>query len=316
MCRSARRRTHSGIVALNSSVWRCAGHCRRIRSTSGAKPMSSMRSASSSTQMRTFARVRERRWMWSPSRPGVATTMCAPWRNSSIWRPIEFAAVDGDALQLVTLAEPRQLLVHLDRKLSCGAEHERLHRTVARIEPLDDRNAERRGLAAAGLRLADDVAAGEREGQRACLDRAWPSCSRARPRCAAWRRSTRARRSSPARGFQYSGPHQPSQERRDEALRRAVYQTAREKTNARQESVYPELARSRVGKIALMPADVFRTRSDRLTALGRHPDCERASVVRAAGPGARPRRHHRRLPAAAAARAFATRCERPRRGCR
>ena len=36
-------------------------------------------------------------------------------------------------------------------------------------------------------------------------------------------------------------------------MRRAVYQTAREKTNARQKSVYPGLARSRLRKIAVMP---------------------------------------------------------------
>jgi Cof subfamily protein (haloacid dehalogenase superfamily) len=44
--------------------------------------------------------------------------------------------------------------------------------------------------------------------------------------------------------------------RRDGALRRAVYQTAREKTNARQTAVYPELASCRLGKIAVMPAEV------------------------------------------------------------
>ena len=75
------------------------------------------------------------------------------------------AAVDRDAPQLVTLAEPGELLVHLDRQLARGAEHQRLHRSVPRIESLDDRNAEGRGLAAPGLRLADDVAPGHREGQ-------------------------------------------------------------------------------------------------------------------------------------------------------
>jgi Cof subfamily protein (haloacid dehalogenase superfamily) len=39
-------------------------------------------------------------------------------------------------------------------------------------------------------------------------------------------------------------------------LRRAVYQTAREKTNARQKAVYPELAAISLGKIVAMPADV------------------------------------------------------------
>jgi Cof subfamily protein (haloacid dehalogenase superfamily) len=42
-------------------------------------------------------------------------------------------------------------------------------------------------------------------------------------------------------------------------LRRAVYQTAREKTNARQKPVYPELARCCLGKIVVMPAEVAFT---------------------------------------------------------
>jgi Cof subfamily protein (haloacid dehalogenase superfamily) len=42
-------------------------------------------------------------------------------------------------------------------------------------------------------------------------------------------------------------------------LRRAVYQTAREKTNARQKPVYPELASCCLGKIVVMPAEVAFT---------------------------------------------------------
>ena len=46
---SASRITSSGIVAEKSSVWRSAGIAAMIRRTSGQKPMSIMRSASSST---------------------------------------------------------------------------------------------------------------------------------------------------------------------------------------------------------------------------------------------------------------------------
>jgi hypothetical protein len=42
-------RISAGMVAEKSSVWRAAGSVARIRWTSGQKPMSSMRSASSST---------------------------------------------------------------------------------------------------------------------------------------------------------------------------------------------------------------------------------------------------------------------------
>ncbi|CFN82253.1 Uncharacterised protein [Bordetella pertussis] len=44
-------------VAENSSPWRCAGNRRMMRSRSGRKPMSSMRSASSSTRMPTWLRL-------------------------------------------------------------------------------------------------------------------------------------------------------------------------------------------------------------------------------------------------------------------
>ena len=39
----------AGMVALKNSVWRLAGRCLRIFRISGRNPMSSMRSASSST---------------------------------------------------------------------------------------------------------------------------------------------------------------------------------------------------------------------------------------------------------------------------
>ena len=80
------------------------------------------------------------------------------------------AAVDRDAAQLMALAEPGQLVVHLDCQLSGGTEHERLYGAVTRIEPLDDRNPERRGLAAPGLRLTDDVPPRHRKRQRSGLN--------------------------------------------------------------------------------------------------------------------------------------------------
>jgi hypothetical protein len=46
---SAKRTTSSGIVAEKSSVWRSVGTVVRMRRTSGQKPMSIIRSASSST---------------------------------------------------------------------------------------------------------------------------------------------------------------------------------------------------------------------------------------------------------------------------
>ena len=57
----------------------------------------------------------------------------------------------------------RKLLGHLDRKLACRAKDQRLDLSECGIGLLDGRDGVRAGLAGAGGRLADDVAAGERE---------------------------------------------------------------------------------------------------------------------------------------------------------
>jgi hypothetical protein len=77
MMARAKPRISFGIVAEKSSVWRLAGSASTMRRTSGQKPMSSIRSASSSTSVsRPSNLVPER--MWSISRPGVATTNGMP----------------------------------------------------------------------------------------------------------------------------------------------------------------------------------------------------------------------------------------------
>ncbi|MNT69882.1 hypothetical protein D3C72_2082260 [compost metagenome] len=70
-------------VAENSSVWRSdfGGVWRMIWRTCGMKPMSSMRSASSSTITSTMSRCTSPRWLKSSRRPGVATRM-SQWRAS------------------------------------------------------------------------------------------------------------------------------------------------------------------------------------------------------------------------------------------
>ena len=64
-----------------------AGSRRTIRSTCGLKPMSSIRSASSRTSVRTRSSETSRRSIRSCRRPGVATRMCAP-RARFAWREI------------------------------------------------------------------------------------------------------------------------------------------------------------------------------------------------------------------------------------
>ena len=51
------------------------------------------------------------------------------------------------------------------------AQHHRLHGEVARVEARQQRQRKRRGLAAAGLRLGDQVVAGQRDRQARGLNR-------------------------------------------------------------------------------------------------------------------------------------------------
>ena len=82
-------RIGGGIVALKNSVCRFAGRCRRMRRTSGRKPMSSMRSASSRTRYSRFASFAYGERKWSSRRPGVATMTSTPLRNACSCGPIE-----------------------------------------------------------------------------------------------------------------------------------------------------------------------------------------------------------------------------------
>ncbi len=85
---AASRAITGGIVAENSSVCRRDGSRAMILLRSGKKPMSIMRSASSSTSVWIWSK---RVWfcrMWSSSRPGVATTSSTPARSAFSCGPI------------------------------------------------------------------------------------------------------------------------------------------------------------------------------------------------------------------------------------
>ena len=77
----------SSMVAENSSVWRSAGILSTMAVTSGKKPMSSMRSASSSTSTWMADRSTTPRSIRSIRRPGVAIRISVPLRSSLIWGP-------------------------------------------------------------------------------------------------------------------------------------------------------------------------------------------------------------------------------------
>ena len=78
-----------GTVAEKSIVWRAAGTNSMIWPISTAKPMSSIRSASSSTRKCTPEKSSVPRRRWSSTRPGVPAITWAPARIPSIWRSME-----------------------------------------------------------------------------------------------------------------------------------------------------------------------------------------------------------------------------------
>mmetsp|Transcript_70410 Transcript_70410/g.195965 ORF Transcript_70410/g.195965 Transcript_70410/m.195965 type:complete len:244 (-) Transcript_70410:371-1102(-) len=78
-------RTSFGQVAVKKSVWRFLGTLPKILRIWGSKPMSNIRSASSSTKYVTEPRDTTPESTKSTSRPGVATTICAPYRSLLCW---------------------------------------------------------------------------------------------------------------------------------------------------------------------------------------------------------------------------------------
>ena len=79
-----RLRISSGKVAENSRFCRCTGRSAMMRLMSGRNPMSSMRSASSSTRIETWLNMTVLFCTWSSRRPGVATRTSTPLRSCSI----------------------------------------------------------------------------------------------------------------------------------------------------------------------------------------------------------------------------------------
>ena len=74
-----------GMVAEKNRICFLGGVSLKIRSMSGMKPMSSMRSASSTTRICTPVRSSLPRSKWSSSRPGVAIRTSTPRSSLSSW---------------------------------------------------------------------------------------------------------------------------------------------------------------------------------------------------------------------------------------
>ena len=156
----------------NSAVWRLPGVSERIFSTSSRKPRSSISSASSSTTKRQSCSTSEWREIRSSTRPTRADDDVPAGAQLRLLGADRRAAEDGDDVDALARAVRAQRLRDLDAQLARRRQHERLHLVDVRIDVLDQRQAERRRLARAGLRLADHVRAGEQRRDALLLDRA------------------------------------------------------------------------------------------------------------------------------------------------
>ena len=87
LCRNSSviRVISGAMVAEKNNVCRVKGTSLKMRSMSGMKPMSSIRSASSTTMMLTPVSISLPRSKWSSSRPGVAISTSTPRSISLSW---------------------------------------------------------------------------------------------------------------------------------------------------------------------------------------------------------------------------------------
>ena len=111
--------------------------------------------------------------MRSSTRPTVPTTIWPALLELRLLGADRRAAEDGDRVDALAGAVGAQRLGDLDAELARRGEDERLHLAIVGVDELDHRQAEGGGLAGAGLRLADHVAAVEQLGDRLLLDGAW-----------------------------------------------------------------------------------------------------------------------------------------------
>ena len=155
-----------------ASVCRVGGTDLRIDSTAGRKPMSSIWSASSRTTISTLSSRMALRSIRSISRPGVATTSWQPVPSSRCCWKIDSPPTTATARVRRPKRELLELAADLDDQLARRGQDQGLRAAVALVDLLQDRHQERGGLARAGRRIAQAIAAGHRRGDHLFLDRA------------------------------------------------------------------------------------------------------------------------------------------------
>ena len=101
----------------------------------------------------------------------MPTTTCTPRLQRGKLALDRLPAVDGQHRHAAVAAVAVHGLGHLHGELARRRHDQRLHRARCGIEPLDQRQRERRGLAGAGGGAAQHVAAGQKQRDRPRLDR-------------------------------------------------------------------------------------------------------------------------------------------------
>ena len=160
---STRRWISGGMVAEKNSVCRRGGSSLQMRSMSGMKPMSSMRSASSMTRISTPVSRILPRPKWSSRRPGVAISTSTPRSSLRSCSSGETPPISSATDELVVDAVFLEALLHLGGELARRGQDQRARHACPRasgFEPRQHRQHVAGGLAGAGLRDAEHVAAG------------------------------------------------------------------------------------------------------------------------------------------------------------
>ena len=144
------------------------------------KPMSSMRSASSSTRISTFETLTVRWPMWSSRRPGVATRMSTPCLSCLICGLMPTPPKTTARVQVGVLAVDADAFLDLGSQFAGRRQHQRADRARGgavggrgrrQRQALQQRQREAGGLAGAGLGAGQQVAAGQHDRDGLRLDR-------------------------------------------------------------------------------------------------------------------------------------------------
>ena len=138
--------------------------------------MSSMRSASSSTNTSTPLKRSALLWMRSRRRPGVATSTSRPLSSERTWAPIDTPPMASAEWMREMPAIGAEAVEDLAGEFAGRAQHQHaaglgLRANTVGREVVEDRQREGRGLAGAGLGDADDIALGEQQRNGLGLDR-------------------------------------------------------------------------------------------------------------------------------------------------